>query len=650
MSTLFGKQCCRRRNGVVVLTLGVMQPDRNNTRSLIYRGTLRKAIPLVRRNNIRNIAIIAHVDHGKTTLVDCLLRQSGEFRASQLVGERILDSNDLERERGITILAKNIALLYQGVKINLIDTPGHADFGGEVERVLRMADGALVLVDASEGPMPQTRFVLAKALAAKLQPIVVINKIDRPDARAREVLNEVFDLFVELGADDELADFPYLFASARDGFATHDMAHPGTTMKPLLDLVLEAIPGPEIDSGAPLQMLVTTLDWSSYVGRIAIGRIYSGSIRRGQTVAIAKSKEEMRNAKAVSVHVFDKLGRVEIDVAEAGDVAAVVGLDEAEIGDTITLPETPRVLPRVAVDEPTLEMVFTINTSPFAGQDGKYLTTRHLRERLQRELERNVALRVRAVESTDAFAVAGRGVLHLSVLIETMRREGYELSVGKPHVIFHDANGVREEPFESLVVEVPNGKVGPVMEIIGARRGQLAHIHHRGEFTHLIFSIPARGLIGVRTRVLNATQGTAIIHHRFESYQPVEGDVPGRPTGVLISNVTGKAVAFGLDGLQERADLFVAPGENVYEGMIVGENSRSGDMTVNPTKEKKLTNVRAAGSDRNILLRPPREMSLEMALEYIEEDELVEVTPSRIRLRKILLKEMDRRRQGRKKT
>ncbi len=600
----------------------------------------------MRRNDIRNIAIIAHVDHGKTTLVDCLLRQSGEFRASQLVGERILDSNELERERGITILAKNISLPYRGVKINLIDTPGHADFGGEVERVLRMADGALVLVDAAEGPMPQTRFVLSKALECGLQPIVVVNKIDRQDARAHEVLNETFELFLQLGADEHLTDFPHIFSSSREGYATDDPDKRGDSMRPLLDMVLQYIPGPEIDPTAPLQMLVTTLDWSDYVGRIAIGRILSGKIVEGQQVALMQANG-MTQSKVTGVFLFDKLGRTEVQEATAGDVAAIVGLETVSIGDTICDLQSPRALPRVEVDPPTLEMVFGVNTSPLAGREGKYLTSRHIRARLARELEKNVAMRV-TEEGPETFRVAGRGLLHLSVLIETMRREGYELSIGKPRVILREQNGVLEEPFESLVVEVPPDRVGPVMELVGARRGQLSEMSTHDNYTYLVFSIPARGLIGLRTKLLNSTQGTAIMHHRFDCYRPMEGEVPSRPNGVLVSMVAGRVVAYALDGLQERADMFVSPGDEVYEGMIVGENSRSGDMSVNPTKEKKLTNIRAAGSDPNILLRPPRLLTLEAALEYIEEDELVEVTPSKIRLRKIVLSDIDRRREARR--
>jgi GTP-binding protein len=603
----------------------------------------------MRRDDIRNIAIIAHVDHGKTTLVDCLLRQSGEFRASQLVGDCILDSNDLERERGITILAKNIAIHYKGVKINLIDTPGHADFGGEVERVLRMADGALVLVDAAEGPMPQTRYVLAKALECHLQPIVVVNKIDRPDARAHEVLDEALDLMLDLGAEHIVGDFPHIFATSKEGYAVVDPAERGDSMQPLLDLMLKSIPGPEIDADAALSLLVTNLDWSDYVGRIAIGRILSGSIRAGQSIALMQDNDQVTAAKVAEVHVFDKLGRAQVEEATAGDIAALVGLENVAIGDTVCDPAAPRAQPRVTVDEPTLSMVFGINTSPLAGREGKYVTSQHLARRLQSELERNVALQVEpaAGGGKDAFQVFGRGVLHLSVLIETMRREGYELSIGKPHVVLHERDGVTEEPFESLVVEVPHDKLGPVMELIGARRGQLVEMTAHESYTYVVFSIPARGLIGLRTRLLNATQGTAIIHHRFDSFKPLEGDVPGRQNGVLISMIAGRVVAYGLDTLQERAELFVAPGDEVYEGMIVGENSRTGDMDVNPTREKKLTNMRASGTDRNILLKPPRVMSLESALEYIEEDELVEVTPTQIRLRKKILKETDRRRAAR---
>ena len=602
----------------------------------------------MRRQDVRNVAIIAHVDHGKTTLVDCMLRQSGRYRDTQLVGEQILDSNDLERERGITILAKNIAIPYRGVKINIIDTPGHADFGGEVERVLRMADGALVLVDAAEGPMPQTRFVLSKALECGLQPIVVINKVDRPDARPHEVIDEVLELFLQLGVDDSLADFPFIYASSKLGYATHDLQQPGDSVQPLMDMILENIPGPEIDAEAPLQMLVTTLDWSDYVGRIAIGRIYSGEVRPGMDVVLMQKEGQITPARIVTALVFEDLGRTEVQSAAAGDIVALVGLENIEIGDTISDRSLPRAMPRLTVDEPTLKMTFGINTSPLGGREGRFVTSRHLRERLTKEIQKNVALRVEPIVGTEQFSVAGRGILHLSVLIETMRREGYELSIGKPHVILRDHNGVIEEPFETLVVEVPDEQTGPVMEMIGQRRGKLVDMTSHNQYAYMIFSIPARGLIGVRTRLLNATQGTAIIHHRFERYRPMEGDIPTRASGVLVSIADGRAVAFGLDSLQQRSELHVAPGDVVYEGMIVGENSRSNDMPVNPTKEKKLSNMRAVGHDRNILLKPARRLSLEEALEFIEEDELVEVTPTQIRLRKIILKEVDRKRATRK--
>lgn len=602
----------------------------------------------MRRSDIRNIVIIAHVDHGKTSLVDCFLKQSGQFRASELDHELMLDSNDLERERGITILAKNIALVYKGVKINIIDTPGHADFGGEVERVVGMADGAIVLIDAAEGPMPQTRFVLSKALEAGLKPIVVINKIDRPDGQPHATLDEAFGLLMEMGADEHVEDFKYLFASGREGYATADPKVRTTSMEPLLDMVLESIPGPEVDPDAPLQMLVTTLDWSEFVGRIAIGRITGGSIKKGQTVAVLKADDAVVEARVQQLYTFDKLGRVEVEEVTAGDVCAVVGMEGVEIGDTICHREHHRPLERLHVDEPTLEMVFTINSSPFAGREGKYVTNRQLRERLFKELERNVALRVRQVEGSDAFAVSGRGVLHLSVLIENMRRESYELSVGKPKVILKTIDGEVHEPFETLVVEVPSDKLGSVMELAGQRRGELEEMHVRGEYTHARFNIPARGLIGIRTRLLNATQGTAVIHHRYAGYKPIQGDIPRRANGVFVSMVTGRANAYSLNTLQERCDLFVTHNDEVYEGMIVGENSRDNDLAVNPTKEKKLTNMRASGSDENILLKPPRQMSLESALEYIEDDELVEVTPTSIRLRKTLLTENDRKRQLRK--
>jgi len=602
----------------------------------------------MRRQDIRNIAIIAHVDHGKTTLVDSLLKQSGMFRDSQLQQECILDSNDLERERGITILAKNIALLYKGVKINIIDTPGHADFGGEVERVLKMADGVLMLVDAAEGTKPQTRFVLRKALECKLKPLVVINKIDRPDARPNEALSEAFDLFVELGADDEALDFPYIFASGRAGFATHDPAVKTDDIYALLDMVLEHVPGPEVELEAPLQMMVTSLTWSDYVGRIATGRISCGKIRKGQKISLLKADGSKVAGEAVAVETFDKLGRVPVEEATAGDIVALTGLPEPEIGDTVACPVNPVALERISVDEPTLSMLFTINSSPLAGREGKFVTSRHLRARLYRELESNVALRVESAPNSDHFQVSGRGLLHLGILIETMRREGYELSIRKPEVIRKRIDDEWHEPFELLTIDVPNADVGPAMELAGARRGQIIEMK-AGEtgMTHLQFVIPARGLIGMRTRLLNATRGEAIMHHRFDSYRKCEGEIPHRGNGVLVSQDNGRAVAFALWKLQERAALFVNPGDDVYEGMIVGENSRDTDMVVNPIREKKLTNIRTTSADEHIVLQPPRQMSLEQALEYIEDDEYVEVTPKVIRLRKILLTETLRKRGNR---
>lgn len=601
-----------------------------------------------RRSDVRNIAIIAHVDHGKTSLVDCLIRQSGMFRENQKVATCILDSNDLERERGITILAKNIAMMWRDVRINIIDTPGHADFGGEVERVLKMADGAVLLVDAFEGPRPQTRFVLQKALECGLSLLVVINKIDRPDCRPDDVLSETFDLLVELGADDATLDFPYIYTSAKEGYATTDPAQRGEDVRPLLDLVLEKIPGPVVRPEDPLQLMITSLEWSRYVGRIATGRVAAGRIQTGQQIALMRADGSKTMAKVEQVQLYDNLGRSDTDTASAGDIVAVTGLPDPEIGDTIADPNQPLALPRIAVDEPTLSMKFTINSSPLAGQHGKFVTSRNVRDRLYRELQSNVALRVEETDDMEAFRVSGRGVLHLAVLIETMRREGFELSVGKPEVIIREINGRRCEPFELLEVDVPQADVGPVMELVGARRGQAKTMTTTATgMTHVEFSIPARGLIGLRTRLLNATRGEAIMHHRFEEYKPVEGEVPHRQNGVLVSQEGGKAVAYALWKLQERAEMFVSPGEDVYEGMIIGENSRENDMVVNPIREKKLTNIRSSGADDAILLRPPRDMSLEAALEYIEWDEYVEVTPQVIRLRKTLLSETARKRQNR---
>lgn len=608
----------------------------------------------MQRADIRNVAIIAHVDHGKTTLVDQMMRQSGLFRASELdklMGGQhglILDSNDLERERGITILAKNIALTLGGTKVNIIDTPGHADFGGEVERVLKMADGAVLLVDAAEGPLPQTRFVLRKAFESGLRPIVVINKIDRADARATEVLNKVFDLFVELDADDSTLDFPTVYASGREGVSTLDLATPPTNLAPLFDTILKHVPPPNVDPSAPLQLLVVTLDHSDYVGRIAIGRITAGKIKKGQRIALLKHDGRRIDQQVAQLYTFDRLGRIEADEVTAGDICAVVGLEDLDIGDTIADIDNPVALPPIKVDDPTLDMTFRINDSPFAGQDGTYVTSRQLRDRLMKELESNVALRVvPSEERKDEFHVSGRGLLHLGILLENMRREGYELSVGKPKVITKEVDGKTLEPIEYLVIEVPPRSVGAVMELVGNRRAECFKMETRGEMTHLEFTIPARGLIGLRTRLLNATSGEAIMHHNFYDYQPLRGSIPGRLNGVMVSTETGRTTAHALENLQERGAMFVGPGEDVYEGQVVGEHCRDNDLPVNVCREKKLTNIRSSTAEKNILLKPPRKLDLEPALEYIEEDELVEVTPKAIRLRKTFLKEADRRRYAR---
>jgi GTP-binding protein len=608
----------------------------------------------MKQTGIRNVAIIAHVDHGKTTLVDNMLRQSGLFRKEELDrlagGQHglILDSNDLERERGITILAKNIAITLGGIKVNIIDTPGHADFGGEVERVMKMADGALLLVDAAEGPLPQTRFVLRKAFEAKLRPIVVINKIDRSDARPTEVLNAVFDLFAELDADEATLDFPTIYAAGRQGIATTDLKLPATDLKPLFAAILEHVPPPEVEPDRPVQMLVTTLDWSDYVGRIGVGKIFAGKLRKGQRVALLKHDGRRVDSSIKQLYSFDRLGRIEVDEIGAGDIAAVVGLEGVDIGDTIADAEQPVALPPITVDEPTLDMVFRINDSPFAGQEGTYVTSRQLRDRLMKELESNVALRVRpSEEKRDEFHVSGRGLLHLSILIENMRREGFELSVGKPKVIYRHQDGKTLEPIEYLVVDVPTANVGPVMELVGYRRAECVKLETRNESAHIEFTIPARGLIGLRTRLLNATNGTAIMHHNFYDYQPVRGSIPARVNGVMVSTEAGRSTPYALDNLQERGILFIGGGEQVYEGQVVGEHCRDNDLPVNVCREKKLTNIRAASADKSIILKPPRQMTLEQALEYIEEDELVEVTPGAIRQRKILLKEADRKKQAR---
>ena len=607
-----------------------------------------------KRTDIRNVAIIAHVDHGKTTLVDNMLRQSGLFRSEELDklagGQHglIMDSNDLERERGITILAKNCAFKIDGVKVNLIDTPGHADFGGEVERVLKMADGCFLLVDAAEGPLPQTRFVLRKAFACGLKPIVVINKIDRADARPLEVLNSVFDLFIELGADDETADFPVIYASGRNGIATRDLAtfnESAKDLSPIFEAILENVPPPTVDVEAPLQMLVLNIAHSEFVGRIGVGRIFAGKVKKGQKVKVVKRDGRVVDDSVVQVLEFDRLGRVEVPECAAGDICCLVGLDEVDIGDTVCDFDHPVALPPVAIDEPTLDMVFRINDSPFAGQDGKPLTSRELRDRLFKELESNVAMRVRVnPEKQEEFIVSGRGLLHLSILLETMRREGSELSVGKPKVITREIDGQTMEPFEYLVVEVPSAHTGAVMGLVLERQAECVKMEGGQDNTHIEFIIPARGLIGLKTRMMTATSGTAIMHHNFYEYRPVKPALPGRPNGVMVSTETGKATAYKIEQLQERGVMFVAPMEPVYEGQVVAEHCRDNDLPVNITQEKKLTNMRASGSEKTVPIKPPRLFTLESALEYIEDDELVEITPKAIRIRKIYLNENERKR------
>lgn len=605
------------------------------------------------RNDIRNVAIIAHVDHGKTTLVDALLRQSGMFREGQLVGECIMDSNPLERERGITILAKNCAITYtdesgRTTRINLIDTPGHADFGGEVERVLSMADGAFLLVDAAEGPMPQTRFVLRKAFEHGLRPVVIINKIDRADARAHEVLDEVFELFMELGADDRALDFPVLYASGRQGVATWELEKPGVDIRPVFEALLRYVPAPEGDPDAPLRMRISTIQYNDYVGRIGVGRIHQGRVRSGEMVKVCRRDGRQLDSRVLQVQVFDGLERRTVEQAEAGDIVALVGLESVEIGDSICDVNDPQPLPAQEIEPPTLSMMFSVNDSPFAGRDGRYVTSRNLRDRLMKELESNVALRVEETPERDALKVSGRGLLHLGVLVETMRREGYEMSIGKPHVILRTGEGgATLEPVEYLVIEVPENSLGAVMELTGNRRGELVRMDKRGGHVYLEFTIPARGLIGLRTRLMTATAGEAVMYHNFHRYEPMRGQVPRRASGVMVSNATGRATAYALNELQQRGTMFVEPGDEVYEGQIVGEHCRDNDIVVNPTRTKRLTNIRTTASDENIILKPARAMTLEEALEYIEEDELVEVTPRHIRLRKELLKEHQRKRAAR---
>ncbi len=600
--------------------------------------------------SIRNIAIIAHVDHGKTTLVDAMLWQSGIFKATQEVTERVMDSNDLERERGITILAKNTAIFYQGVKINIVDTPGHSDFGGEVERALRLVDGVLLLVDASEGPLPQTRYVLRKALEAKLPPIVVINKIDRADARPQEVVNEIYDLFIDLDAAEEQLDFPILYADARRGIARTSLEQPSESLAPLFQAILDHIPAPAGDPEDVLQLLVANLDYSEYHGRLAIGRIFSGSLVRGEEVGIVKLDGSAEKTRITKLYSFEGLQRIDADRAAAGEIVAIAGVEGITIGETVTSVETPRALVHVPVDEPTISMVFTVNTSPFSGREGTYVTSRNLRDRLQKELLTNVALLVEEMDTTDSFKVLGRGELHLAILIETMRREGYELAVGKPETVTRQVNGKVQEPVEQLVVDCPGEFVGVLMQKIGARKGintKLVAHGRPGGRARLEFVIPSRGLIGLRSEILQDTRGTAVMNTLFDGYVDWQGDIPRRLTGSLIADRAGRTTGYALYNLQERGELFIGPGVEVYEGMVIGENARWDDMEVNAIKEKKQTNMRASTADEAIRLVPARPLNLELAMEFIAEDEYVEVTPQSVRVRKKILQANKRPRRHR---
>jgi len=590
------------------------------------------------REDLRNIAIIAHVDHGKTTLVDALLWQSGVFRENQAVVERVMDSNDLEREKGITILAKNTAVRYQRYKINIVDTPGHADFGGEVERTLKMVDGVLLLVDASEGPLPQTRFVLRKALELGLPPIVVINKIDRKDARPQAVLNEIYDLFIDLDARDDQLEFPVLYTVARDGICRLTPDGEDHRLGPLFEEIVRTIPAPRYDRAMPLQMLILNLDYSDFVGRLAIGRIVNGRVRARADVGLARLDGSVVRTRVTNLYAFEGLERVEIEEAGPGDIVALAGFDAASIGETITDPEDPRPLPRVTVDEPTVSMVFAVNTAPFAGQEGRYVTSRNLKERLDREILTNVSIRVDAGDGPDSFKVSGRGELQMAILIEMMRREGYEVAVGKPEVITRVVDGVRHEPVEKLVIDCPEDFVGVVTQKIGTRKGRMTNmVNHGTGRVRLEFRIPSRGLIGFRSQFLTDTRGTGLLNHLFDGYEPWQGEIPHRITGALVADRPGKITGYAIEHVQDRGEMFVEPGERVYEGMIVGENSREEDIDVNIVKEKKLTNMRASTSEEGIHLLPAHRMSLEQALEWIREDELLEVTPASLRLRKRVL-------------
>ena len=593
--------------------------------------------------SIRNIAIIAHVDHGKTTLVDKIMYHCQLFRENENTGDLILDNNDLERERGITITSKNVSVTYKGTKINIIDTPGHADFGGEVERVLNMADGVCLLVDAFEGPMPQTRFVLQKAIDLGLKPCVVINKVDKENCTPEEVHEKVFDLMFELGATEEQLDFPTVYGSAKNNWMSDDFRNQTENIEPLLDMVLKHVPAPKVSEGTP-QMLITSLDFSSFTGRIAIGRLQRGVLREGMNVSLVKRDGKISKSKIKELHTFEGLGRKKVEEVVAGDICALVGLEGFEIGDTVADFENPEALETIAIDEPTMSMLFTINDSPFFGKEGKFVTSRHIKDRLNKELEKNLALRVNETDSADKFLVFGRGVLHLSVLIETMRREGYELQIGQPQVIIKEIDGVKCEPIEELTVDLPENLSGRAVEFVTVRKGEMLSMEPKGDRMIIKFNIPSRGIIGLRNQLLTATAGEAIMSHRFIDYQPFKGEIPGRLGGSLISMENGKAIPYSIDKLQDRGKFFVDPNEDIYEGQVIGENSRGDDMVVNVTKTKKLTNVRSSGNDDKARIIPAIKFSLEEALEYIQKDEYVEVTPKSLRLRKIYLNENDRKR------
>ncbi|MFV8281752.1 translational GTPase TypA [Christiangramia marina] len=593
---------------------------------------------------IRNIAIIAHVDHGKTTLVDKIMYHCELFRDNQSTGDLILDNNDLERERGITITSKNVSVVYKDTKINIIDTPGHADFGGEVERVLNMADGVLLLVDAFEGPMPQTRFVLQKAIDLGLKPCVVVNKVDKENCTPEEVHEKVFDLMFELGAEEWQLDFPTVYGSAKNNWMSDDWRNETENIEPLLDMVMEHIPAPKVDLEGSPQMLITSLDFSSFTGRIAIGRLQRGTLKEGQQVSLVKRDGSIKKTRIKELHTFEGLGRRKIEEVQAGDICAIVGLEGFEIGDTVADLENPEGLKTIAIDEPTMSMLFTINDSPFFGKDGKFVTSRHIKERLYKELEKNLALRVQETDSADKFMVFGRGVLHLSVLIETMRREGYELQIGQPQVIIKEIDGVKCEPIEELTIDLPEDVSGKAVEMVTMRKGEMLSMESKGERMNIQFLIPSRGIIGLRNQLLTATAGEAIMAHRYKEYQPLKGGIPERQNGSLVSMEKGKAIPYSIDKLQDRGKFFVDPGEDIYEGQVIGENSRQDDMAVNITKTKKLSNVRSSGADDKAKIVPAIKFSLEEALEYIQKDEYVEVTPQHLRLRKIYLTENERKR------